>query len=89
MEISADMVADATMTVAVVVAQNAATDVATAEEDVTQEEDLTIAVAEDAIHPDLARLTQDLATRNAIKSHTPTHAEDTRSPVLDLSHAER
>ena len=88
-KISADIVADVTMTVAVVVAQDPAADVAIAEEVVTQEEDLTIAVAEDAIHPDLARLTPDLATRNAIKSHTPSHAEDTRSPVPDLSHAER
>jgi len=83
------MVADATMTVAVVVAQDPATDVASAEEDVTQEEDHIIAVAEDAIHPDLAPLTPDLAIRSAIKSHTPNHAEDTRSHVQDLSHAER
>ena len=78
--------ADATMTAAVVVALEETSDAKSAEEDVIQEEDLIIAVAEDVIHPDLARLTPDLAIRSAIKSHTLNHAEDTRSPVPDLSH---
>ena len=80
---------DATMTAAVVVALEVTADPKSAEEDVIQEEDLIIAVAEDTIHLDLARLTPDLAIRNAIKSHTPSHEEDTRSPVPDLSHPER
>jgi hypothetical protein len=80
------MVEDATMTAAVVIALEVAADATSAEEDVIQEKDLIIAVAEDVIHPDLARLTPDLAIRSAIKSHTPNHAEDTRSPVPDLSH---
>ena len=74
------------MTAAVVIALEVAADATSAEEDVIQEKDLIIAVAEDVIHPDLARLTPDLAIRSAIKSHTPNHAEDTRSPVPDLSH---
>jgi hypothetical protein len=83
------MVADATMTAAVVVALEETSDAKSAEEDVIQEEDLIIAVAEDVIHQDLARLTPDLVIRSAIKNHTPSHAEDTRSPAPPLSHTER
>jgi hypothetical protein len=73
----------------VVVALEETSDAKSAEEDVIQEEDLIIAVAEDVIHQDLARLTPDLVIRSAIKSHTPSHAEDTRSPAPPLSHTER
>jgi hypothetical protein len=84
--ISEDTLVTATMPAAVEAATGTATDVASAEEDVAL--DLIIAVAEDAIHPDLARLTPDLATRSAIKSHTASNAEDTRCHVQDLSHPE-
>ena len=63
-------------------------DMAGEEEDVTPERDLIITMAEDAILQDLARLTPGLAIRSVIKSRTPSHAEDTRSPARNLSHAE-
>ena len=59
--------------------------------DVTLERDLIIfVVVEDAILPDLTRLTPGHAVRRVtIKSHTPGHAKSTRSPVPALSHPER
>jgi hypothetical protein len=84
-------VGDAAIAVAMAAAQIVTADAASLEEDVTLERDLIIIVAaEDAILPDLTRLTPDHAVRRVtIKSHIPVHAKNTRSPVPDLSHPER
>ena len=76
---------------AMAAAQIVTADAASLEEDVTLERDLIIIVAaEVAILPDLTPLTPGHAVRRVtIKSHTPGHAKNTRSPVLALSHPER
>ena len=76
---------------AMAAAQEGTADTASPEEDVTLERDLIIfVVVEDAILPDLTRLTPGHAVRRVtIKSHTPGHAKSTRSPVPALSHPER